>query len=97
MSALKLLKHPSAFLPVMMSATALSIVVGYLALHGLAKQADEGAAAHSFQLLLLAQVPIVLFFAAKWVPRSPKEAYTVLAIQFVAGVAALAPIFILEW
>jgi hypothetical protein len=49
-----------------MSLGALATVLMFVALHGTAPQADEGAAAHIWQLLMAAQVPIVLFFAIKW-------------------------------
>lgn len=65
MSPRSLLKHPSAFLPVAMSLGALATVLVFIALHGMAPQADEGAAAHIWQLLMAAQAPIVLFFAIK--------------------------------
>jgi hypothetical protein len=38
-------------LPVAMSCTALAIVVSHLAIFGVAREADEGTAAHLFQLL----------------------------------------------
>jgi hypothetical protein len=60
-------------------------------------QADEGAAAHVFQLLLVVQLPIVAFFAIKWLPRDPRHALYVLALQAAAGLAALAPVFLLHW
>ncbi len=92
-----MLKHPSAFLPVTMSLGALATVLVFVALHGTAPQADEGAAAHIWQLLMAAQVPIVLFFAMKWLPRSPRQAVPVLALQVGAAVAAMAPVFLLHW
>lgn len=92
-----MLKRPSAFLPLAMSAAALTIVLGYLAMFGPARQADEGTAAHLFQLLMALQLPIVAFFAIKWLPQEPRPALVVLALQAAAGIAALAPVFILEW
>jgi len=97
MQLTSILKKPSAFLPLAMSLGALATVLIYLALHGPAPQADEGAAAHIWQLLMAAQVPIVLFFAAKWLPRSPRQAVPVLALQAGAALAALAPVFLLHW
>lgn len=97
MNATALLKRPSAFLPVAMSLGALAVVFIHIALHGTAPQADEGAAAHIWQILMAAQAPIVLFFAIKWVPESPREALPVLAFQVVAALAAVAPIFLLRW
>ncbi len=97
MNSLIVLKHPSAFLPVAMSLGALATVLAFLALHGPAPQADEGAAAHIWQILMAGQVPIVAFFAIKWVPQSPRQAVPVLALQVVAALAALAPVVLLRW
>jgi hypothetical protein len=92
-----ILKHPSAFLPVAMSLGALAAVLLFVALHGTAPQADEGAAAHIWQILMAAQAPVILFFAIKWVPRSPRDAAPILALQIVAALAAMAPVFLLHW
>ena len=97
MNPLTMLKRPSAFLPVAMSFGALATVLVYVALRGPAPQADEGAAAHIWQILMAAQVPIVLFFAIKWVPQSPRQAAVVLALQIGAALAAMAPVFLLHW
>ncbi len=92
-----MLKHPSAFLPMAMSIGALAAVLSFIVLHGTAPQADEGAAAHIWQLLMAAQVPVVMFFAIKWVPQSPRQALPILALQVGAALAALAPVFLLHW
>ncbi|MFI5109707.1 MAG: hypothetical protein ACHP78_12775 [Terriglobales bacterium] len=92
-----MLKHPSAFLPVAMSLAALATVLVFLALHGPAPQADEGTAAHIWQLLMAAQVPIVAFFAIRWVPQAPRQAALILAMQVCAAIAAMAPVFLLHW
>jgi hypothetical protein len=92
-----ILKRPSAYLPVAMSLLALTAVVAHLAVHGPAPQADEGAAAHVWQLLMAAQVPIILYFAFRWVPSSPRQAVPVLALQLGAALAAAAPVFLLGW
>ena len=88
---------PSACLPVAMSLAALAIVMTYLALHGSAPQPDENAAAHLWQLLMAGQVPIVAFFAIRWLPQSPRKALPVLALQIAAALAAMAPVFLLGW
>ena len=90
-----MLKRPSAVAPVLMSLGALATVLVYVALHGTARQADEGAAAHLWQLLIAGQLPIVAFFAIKWLPQAPKQALLVLALQAAAGLAALAPVYFL--
>ena|SRR5437868_14926721 len=92
-----LLKHPSAFLPVIMSLGALATVLLYLAMNGPAPQADEGAAAHIWQLLMAAQVPIVAFFAIKWLPLFPRRAFSILALQVSAAAVAAVPVFLLHW
>jgi hypothetical protein len=93
MDFLKLMKQPSAFFPVAMSFLALAMVLGHVVMFGAVREADEGIAAHLFQLLMLAEVPVVVFFAIKWVPRFPKQALQVLLVQAAAATAALAPVF----
>ena len=93
MSFSTMMKQASAFLPVAMSLAALAIVLAHVALFGAVREADEGTAAHIFQLLMIAQVPIMAFFAIKWLPRSPRQALGVLALQVGAALAAFAPVF----
>lgn len=97
MKLLNMLKHPSAFLPLAMSFSALATILIFVALHGTAPQEDEGAAAHIWQIMMAGQLPIVLFFAIKWVSQSPKEGVPVLAMQLGAALAAMAPVFLLHW
>ena len=91
-----LIKRPSAFLPVIMSVAALAVVLGHIAMFGAAREANEGSAAHLFQLLIAAQVPIIAFFAITWLPQSPRRAAQVLALQLLAALAALAPVYLLN-
>jgi len=91
-----MMKQPSAFVPVAMSVAALATVLLHLARFGIAREPDEGAAAHIWQLLMAAQIPVIVFFASKWLPRAPKEALAVLALQIGAALAALAPVFLLR-
>ena len=93
---LSTLKKPSAFLPLAMSFAALATVLVHVALFGAAREADEGTAAHIWQILMAAQIPIVAFFAIKWLPRSPGQARLVLALQVAAALAALAPVYFLN-
>jgi hypothetical protein len=92
-----LLRHPTGFLPLVMSACALATVLSFLVAHGPAPQNDEGAAAHIWQLLMGAQLPIVLFFLIKHLPEAPRQATTILMLQLLAAVAAMAPVFLLHW
>jgi len=91
------LKHPSAFLPIGMSLLAVAVVLTHLVLVGTARQPDEGTPAHLWQLLMAGQLPIVLFFAVRWLPPAPRHALAVLALQVAAAVAALAPVYFLHW
>lgn len=93
----RLLKSPSAFLPPAMSVAALITVAIYVALYGVARQADEGTAAHIWQILMAAQIPVIAFFAVKWLPRERIRAMAVFAIQAVAALAALAPVYLLRF
>ena len=96
MNSSTMLKQASAFLPVTMSMAAVATVLGHVAMFGAAREADEGTAAHIFQLLMIAQVPIIAFFAIKWVPQDPRRALQTLALQAGAALAALAPVFLLN-
>jgi len=92
-----LLKRPSAFIPIALSATALALVTGYAALFGVARQADEGTAAHIWQLLMVGQVPVIAYFAISWLPVRPRRALFVLALQLGAALAAMFPVWWFQW
>jgi hypothetical protein len=85
-----LLKRASAFVPLAISGLLLVLILLYLARMGGARQPDEGAEAHLFQLLMPLQVLIIAFFAWKWLPRNPKAARQILAMQISAVVMLLA-------
>ncbi|MDE1898837.1 MAG: hypothetical protein KGI40_11930 [Xanthomonadaceae bacterium] len=86
-------RRPSALLPLAMSVTAFALVVGRIAIVGATAGADEGATAHLFQILIVAQVPLAVFFAATWLSRAPRSALRVLALQAAAVLVALAPVY----
>ena len=79
-----------------MSIAALSLVLGHIAIFGVGRQADEGAAAHLWQLLMAGQLPVIAVFAIKWLPRTPGPALLVLGLQAVAVLAAATPVFLLN-
>ena len=91
-----LLRHPSAFLPLAMSLAALATVAIAVGVLGMGHEPDEGAAAHIWQLLMAGQLPIVAFFAFRWLPRAGAQALLVLTLQFVAALAAMAPVYLLH-
>jgi hypothetical protein len=90
------IKRPSAFLPLAMSLTALSILLVHIALFGAAREADEGTTAHLWQILMAGQMPVLAFFAIKWLPRAPKPTLCVLALQAGAVLASMAPVYFLN-
>ncbi len=90
-----IMKRPAAWLPVAMSALALAIVLGHVLIYGAAREADEGTAAHLFQLLMVAQLPIIAVFAIRRLPVNRSEALSTLALQAAAALLALLPVFVL--
>jgi len=97
-----IIKKPSAFLPLAMSLTALTMLGGAYIFSlstghgGLVREPDEGAIAHLWQLLMAGQMPVLVFFAIKWLPRAPRQTLYVLALQAGAALASMAPVFFLN-
>jgi hypothetical protein len=90
------IKQPDAFIPLVMSVAALAFLLVHFARFGNVPVPDERAPARIFQLLLAAQLPIIAFFAIKWLPRAPKQAAVILALQAGAGIVAIATVSWLE-
>ena len=90
---LALIRKPMAFLPIAMSLSALALVLLHAARYGIIHEADEGPTAHLFQIFMAAQVPVVAFFALKWLPEVPGQALRVLALQIGAALAAFAAVY----
>jgi hypothetical protein len=42
------------------------------------------------------QLPVLAFFAVKWLPRAPKQALYVVGLQVAAVLAAMAPVYFLH-
>lgn len=93
-----LLRHPTAFLPLAMSAAALALLVGYVTIFGVVGRpdGDEGGAARIFQLLMAAQLLVIASFAATWLPRAPRAALLVLLLQLGAALVPIATVIVLE-
>lgn len=89
-------KNPSAYLPVAMSVAALIVLLGSIAIIGMPPRADEGAIAHIWQLLMAGQIPVILFFAIKWLRRIARSGFVVLAIQAAAFFLAVLPVYLLK-
>ena len=95
----RLIRKPSAWLPMAISLVVMTSILGYVAVATFGVVPDDGSRIFSmyFQWLTLAQAPIVVFFAIKWLPRQPKQAALILALQVIAAVISIAPIGIFEW
>jgi hypothetical protein len=96
MTVRALMQQPTGYVPVVMSVGALAMIVWFVAVHGVVHQPDEGAQAHLWQVFVAGQVPLIAYFAFRWLPRASREAFVVLAIQAVAVVLlAVAPLWLL--
>ena len=96
-----IVKQPSAFVPLAMSILALAVILIAAIVtfahtgHGLVREPDEGTAAHLWQILVAGQLPVLIYFAIRWLPRAPRQSLYVLALQAAAILAAMAPVYFL--
>jgi hypothetical protein len=88
-------RKPSAFVPLLMSAAALALLLVGIATGSVHRENDEGAIAHLWQLLMAGQLPFLAYFVLRWLPRVPRPALAVLALQLGAALAAMAPVYLL--
>lgn len=94
----EILKKPSAYLPLVMSATALIFLLGHLAIFGISDSQthDESAAARLFQLLVVGQTPIIAYFALRWLPKKAKEVLWTIVLQIISALIPLTIVYYLE-
>jgi hypothetical protein len=90
-------KQLSAVIPIVMSAAAIATVLAHILIFGAARQADEGATAQIWQLLMAGQVPLIVFYSIKWLPQTPRTVLAVLAVRIGAALAAAGPVYWLGW
>jgi hypothetical protein len=88
-----LLMHPSALIPLLMSLAALTLVISHALIFGIVHETDEGTLAHLFQLLMVAQLPIIVYFLIKWFQKNPKQTIIVIVMQVIMLLAAIAGVF----
>ena len=91
---LDLLKRPTAFVPLAISAGFLIPLLVGVAQETLVRQPDEGIGAHLFQSLIPLQVIIIAAFAVSWLPKRPRPAILVLALQGAALFAVLSIVYL---
>ncbi len=90
-----LVRKPSAVVPIVMSLSALVILLVAIATSDGKREPDEGAVAHIWQLLMAGQIPLLAWFAFRWLRHDFRAAIPVLALQIVAFGAALLPVWLL--
>ena len=90
------LAHWSGWLPLAISIFLLALAARYVAMHGVVSQADEGTEAHLFQLLMPVQLQVMGYFALTWLPRGPRLAVPVLALQAAAAAAVLVAVYVID-
>jgi hypothetical protein len=83
------LQRPGAFVPLAMSLIAMVMVLVHAAAFGIVHEADEGTPAHVFQLLMVAQLPMMALFTLRWLPTVPGPTLQVLVLQIGAAACAV--------
>ena len=87
------LRHPTVFLPLVMSLLALGMVLVHFTIFGIVEETDEGTAAHIFQLLIVAQVPFIAFLAFRWLAVAPKQTLFFIVLEASAALVAIVAVF----
>jgi hypothetical protein len=90
------LRHWSAWLPVAISLFFIALALRHVAVYGPGVEADEGTEAHLFQLLMPVQALVIAYFAYTWLPKSPRRALGVLALQLAAAAGVIALVYWFE-
>ena len=91
-----ILKKPSAWIPIVIPLIFFAYLVIHITIFGIVREKDEGTGAHLFQLWLVLEPLMVGFFTVKWLPRAPKQALLILALQIVAALLPISVVFFLK-
>ena len=91
-----LFRQWSALVPIAMSLAGLALVLIFGLFARTPPQPDEGTPAHVWQLLMVVQAPIVLYFAIRWLPNRTRAALLVLLVQGLAWLSSLGALYIFE-
>ena len=95
-SAASPLRHWSGWIPILIPVFLLALGIRSVAINGLVSQPDEGIEAHLFQILMPVQLLAMGVFAATWLPRAPRAAFLLLAVQIVLVIALLAAVYSID-
>ena len=91
-----ILRKPSAWIPIALSLFWIVWWVYFFVMFGTPRpdpQADEGVAAHLFQLWLVIEVFMIGFFMVRWLPKKPISTLLITTLQIFLVIAASAPVF----
>jgi len=83
--------------PLLLSVMALALVAQGVIQYGTHPPAGEGLQAHLFQVLMLAQIPLIAVFAATADWRARARSLRLLAAQLGGWFAALGSVAVWEW
>jgi hypothetical protein len=91
--AMSLIKRPSAWIPIALSLMWVAFWIFYLVMFGPPRpEPDEGTAAHLFQLWLVLEALLLLYFTIRWLPPRPKQALPILILQIALVIVVCAPV-----
>ena len=85
-----LLKKPSAAIPIVISFIAVTLVLVQRSLVLSGEDSDVAAFSRTFRIVLALQIPPIIYFLYRWLPRKPNDALRVLALQAGAALIAIA-------
>ena len=91
-----ILRKPSAWIPIAIPVAFFAYVAVYASFFEIVRESDEGVGAHLFQIWLVLEPFMLGYFAFTWVPRAPRQALSILALQIIAAVMACAPVYLLK-
>jgi hypothetical protein len=92
---MRMIRTPSAWVPMVLSLAALALIVGFVARFGVVHAEDEGTAARVFQLLMVGIGLGITYFAIRWVPVAPKPASAIVAVQVLLAAVPVVTIILL--
>jgi hypothetical protein len=94
-TTLTLFRKPSALVPLLISLAALALVLGHAALYGVVHEADEGAAAHTWQILIVLEAGFTIAFAVNEWKRARRQTLVILALLAAITLANFAAVYFL--
>jgi hypothetical protein len=89
------LRQPIVLFPLFCSFAGLALVIGHASVYGVVHEADEGAAAHIFQILMVVQAPVLILFLLRWLPRAPWKTLRLLTVEAGAMLLAFSSVYFL--